>query len=241
MTTGDATAVWQDFNELAEEVRPLLYVARNSGLQQQAGSAVAKLIERMHRARLQAILARDEATANAMLGLAAAARALAAELAVYVFLKQDEPEKAWNCLIEAQEGIAAAMRADGRLRSLAGKAGQLRELEDRLFPPQTFTSAGLLARRQDCSICDADYDRCEHIAGRPYMGRFCSVRLREMSADHLAIVENPADRRCRLTKQGVPGVGTRNLMTWVVTPSEDGADTSENTMEALIMVANDGD
>lgn len=73
----------------------------------------------------------------------------------------------------------------------------------------------------------------------PYLGRFCSIRLRDVSADHFAIVEDPADRRCRLTTRGVPGRGTRNLMTWVVTPAADGQQTPESAIGAVMMVTNE--
>lgn len=234
-----ATTVKDEFNDLAERSRPLLYLARSSVLQGKAAAETDVIVDRIHQVRLRAILSKDSAIADGMLALSCLARALACELRVYLMLKSDEPEKAWNMLISAQENVDSAMRADPRLRTFAEKAAQLRQLEDRLFPPQTFTSVGMLAKRQQCSICRQDYDECDHVAGRAYLGRFCSMLPEDVSTDHVAIVESPADRRCRLTSQGVPGVGMRNLMTWEVSPGGDRNETPDNLIEAILMVAPD--
>lgn len=234
-------ALKQAFNRLAEDVSPLLYVARSGTLQQRAIVDADELIDRIERVRIAAIVAQDAAVANSMLALTCLGKALAGELRMYVLLKGDEPEKAWDMLVSAQQKVDAAMRADRSLTVLGSKAVQLRLLEERLFPPQTFTSIGLLAKTQRCSICRRDYDDCDHVAGRAYMGRFCSIVPEGIATDHVAIVEHPADRRCRLTSQGVPGKGMRNMMSWEIAPSEDGSDTPENAMHGIIAVATDVD
>lgn len=225
------------FNDLADQSTPLLYLARSSRLQREAIDCAERLLDRIHRVRLGAMAEKNAVIANGMLALACLARALSCELNVYLLLKRDEPEKAWNMLVSAQENVDGAMRADTQLRTFVNKAVQLRQLEERLFPPQTFTSVGMLAERQLCSICGQDYDDCEHLAGRPYLGRFCSIKPVGASANHLAIVLDPADRRCRLTSEGVPGIGMRNVMTWEITPHSEGAETSEGMMEAIAATA----
>jgi hypothetical protein len=234
-----AMSLQDAFNDLADMSRPLLHLARSSRLQREAAAAADAMLERIHTARLAAILSEDEVVAGRMLAFSCLARALASELRVYLLLKSDEPEQAWNMLITAQENVDGAMRADPRLRSFVEKGEQLRRLEEGLFPPQTFTSMGMLARRQRCSICRQDYDDCDHVAGRAYLGRFCSMIPEDVSTDHVAIVENPADRRCRLTSQGVSGVGMRNLMTWEIVPDDDGNETPDNLLQAILAVAND--
>lgn len=225
-----AFSLKQDFNRLAEEVLPLLYVARSGNLQRRAIIDADELIERIEQVRIAAIIAQDAAVANTVLALTCLGQALASELRMYVLLKSDEPEKAWEMLVSAQQKVDAAMRADRSLTALGAKATQLRLLEERLFPPQTFTSIGLLAKTQRCSICRRDYDDCDHVAGHAYVGRFCSIVPEGIATDHVAIVEHPADRRCRLTSQGVPGKGMRNMIFWEIAPSEDGSDTPENAM-----------
>ena len=155
--------------------------------------------------------------ANILLGLRALVQAGVAELELYLLLKQDLPDEAWDQLIKAQSSIGAAMRADLSFLFLEAKAIRLRALEDYLFPPQQFLSAGLIVGYQECSICKESYDQCNHIAGRPYHGRFCNIILKDVTGDHVALVDEPANRHCRVTAFSVPG-GTRNKMSWVITP-----------------------
>lgn len=211
------------YGVLQEEVEPLLFMARDKGLQIEKIALIQSFFDRCERERIAAILVEDEISANCCLGLGAVARALAYELEMYICLKEDEPEQAWEKLIYAQDMISAAARACPDITNLDAKFQHLRQMEEWFFPPQSFFSAGLIVREQYCSICLSDYEKCDHIAGRPYMGRFCTIRLNGISADHIAYVESPADRRCRLTSFSVPE-GERNSMSWVVTSKKDEAD-----------------
>lgn len=214
------------YDDLKEEVEPLLFVARDKRLQEEAAGLVMQFVDRADGERLAAILDRDDRTANDLLALAAIAKSLAAELHMYVLLKEGESEKAWDRLIDAQHYTLAASRASKALSNLEAKFNYLRELERWLFPPQSFMSAGLVAGAQHCSICNDSYDKCAHISGRAYAGRFCNIVLKDLHLDHAALVEAPYDRRCRVVSFSVPS-GKRNKMTWVVTPTSD--DKAGNT------------
>jgi len=202
---------------LQAEVEPLLFLARDTGLQKEALVSTERLIKRSERERIAAIMAKDERQANNRLGLTAVVRALECELQMYISLKEDRPDQAWTKLIDAQDAVSAAVRASPDFTNLPAKFQHLRKMETWFFPPQVFMSAGLIVRKQRCSICQDDYNQCDHVAGRPYMGRFCTIELRQASPDHISFVEAPADRRCRITSFSDTG-GTRNRMTWVLTP-----------------------
>lgn len=202
---------------LQSEVEPLLFMARSLALQRSALQLTQAFVERAEQARLSAIISRNEAEANVLLGFSSIGHALGSELAMFILLKEDQGEKAWDKLIDAQDQILAAASASQHFSNLEAKFAHLREMEDHFFPPQVFVSAGLIVRQQHCSICQDDYEKCDHIAGRPYMGRLCSIVPREISADHIAVVKAPADRRCRITTFNDAG-GVRNKMTWVLSP-----------------------
>jgi len=69
-------------------------------------------------------------------------------------------------------------------------------------------------RSENCGICGSDYEDCGHVSGRAYMGRLCCRIVRQFaSLDHVAIVEEPADKRCRVTHFS-EGDKRRNKMTW---------------------------
>lgn len=216
---GETIALISQYELLRAEVEPLLFVARSTALQKAAALSVQEFRTKIEVHRVAAITAQNEITANNMLGLSAILASLICELETYVLLKEEQPSAAWDKLIDAQDGLNAAMRATVSFANLPNKAKQLRELEASLFPPQTFLSAGLIVKRQECSICQDDYDKCEHIAGKAYMGVFCAVRLSEVTADHVSFVEEPANRRCRVIRFSVPG-GHRNKMTWEITAED---------------------
>ncbi|HEY1605658.1 MAG TPA: hypothetical protein VGF77_08665 [Allosphingosinicella sp.] len=223
------------YNALLEDIEPLLFIVRDSGLQRAGIEALEAFVSRADQARIRAILEANEEHANLFLGFRSAARSLVNEMKMYLLLKQDDPEGAWSALIDAQELLGAASRAHQGFDYLGPKANHLRDLEKWIFPPQVFVSAGMIVREQRCSICDDDYERCDHIAGRPYLGRFCTIILKQASLDHVAIVDDPADRRCRVTTFKVPG-GTRNRMTWVITPDDEN-ESDSRSMKMIIATA----
>jgi hypothetical protein len=219
MAKADFDGILKAYAALVEDLDPLLFVARDGGLQRAMVPRIRELMERMDRERTVAAAGEEERVANILLGLRSLAFAAVNELECYILLKADDPNKAWDRLIDAQMGIESAMRADPSFAYLEAKGHRMREMEFYLFPPQSFMSVGLLVARQECSICRDDYDKCDHIKGRPYRGQFCSVILKEVTPDHVALVDDPANRHCRVVTYSVPG-GRRDKMTWVVTPDD---------------------
>jgi hypothetical protein len=89
---------------------------------------------------------------------------------------------------------------------------QLHLVERVVFPPQTFVSAGFTIIEAKCNICDGVYGECNHIKNRVYMGRLCTRIITKWEPDHVAIVDTPANKNCRIVSYGRPG-NIRNLMT----------------------------
>ena len=169
------------------------------------------------------IAAQDEDGANALLGIQCLADCQAEELRMWIQLKAGQPEDAWSHLILAQEAFGGVRRAT---RDIVGDAdnekSRLDILERFLFPPQRYLSIGLLVHGLTCSVCGEDYEKCDHISGRPYWGRFCAMLPQRIEADHTAIVDIPADKRCRIAFVS-DGGRKRNRMTWALTeePMDD--------------------
>ena len=121
--------------------------------------------------------------------------------------------------MDAQDGFSGAVRAHRAFAHVIQHVHKLDAIERLIFPPQVFLSAGMIVGSQKCSICRKEYDDCAHVKGRVYMGRFCTVTLTPSRIDHVGIVENPADKRCRITKFSTEG-GDRNRMSWRVEPTQ---------------------
>jgi len=207
----------QRFNQVIEDCEHLCSIARDSDLQRDASGKLEREIAEVIEEKNHAIKDGNENYANCLLGCEYAARAILAELRMWLLLKREEPEAAWDQLINAQHALCAAMRAHVGFSHLVEPLKRLSIIEDVVFPPQIFSSAGLIAGALRCSVCGEDYEECPHLAGKPYMGRFCAMIAENIELDHVAIVDRPADKRCRTVSFETNG-GVRNRMTWRLEP-----------------------
>jgi hypothetical protein len=208
------------FNNQLQASHSLACMARDYGLQVSACSNLSALLETVAEGKTVAVTEGNENLANLFLGFECVAQSLRAELTMWILLKDEKPDEAWNSLIVAQKAAAAAAKAHPGFLHLEHQHARLESIEKLLFPPQVFLSAGWIVGRQECSICAAEYGTCDHLVGKPYMGQLCSIVAKELEGDHVAIVKVPSDKRCRVVTFQVES-GTRNRMTWKIEPSKD--------------------
>ena len=203
------------FNETIDTAERLLWATRDSELQREAVHTIFGLQAEAVDLKEQAINNRNENVANLLLGYECVFEALTAELEMWILIKTGDPDAAWDRLVSAQMSLANAIRAHEAFSHLGPKCHQLEAVERIVFPPQVFVSTGMIVRRQECSICGREYEDCDHIVTEPHLGKFCTIIVRDFEPDHVAIVDNPADKRCRVlqvpTEQGM-----RNKMTWCI-------------------------
>ena len=219
----------QSLNKRVKEIQPLLYITRDVELQQGAIESLAQFAVEVADEKAISIKSNQEEYANALLGCECIIGALQAELRMWILLKQEEPDKAWDQLIAAQIACMAAARAhDGFGGASSQLWRRLDRLEHLMFPPQTFMSSGLILEEFHCSICEEDYEDCSHIRGLPYMGQFCRVVITKAKVDHVSLVDSPKDKRCRVLLVGVEG-GMRSQMTWLIGE----ADSDDAPTEAI--------
>jgi hypothetical protein len=207
--------VIESFNELVHEAQVLMFITRGSDLQRNAVTRLSDMLLILGKWKQEAIRQRNEDCANFILGMECLAKALQNELTMWLSLKEENAERAWENLIAAETEISHAMRAHEQFVNLEEHAQRLDAVEKLVFPPQVFLSAGLIVRKQICSICESDYEDCPHLVGMPYWGQFCFRRLMEVEPNHVAMVTDPANKLCRITHFNVEG-GRRNRMTWRV-------------------------
>jgi hypothetical protein len=211
----------ESFNETVKEVEVYLSIARDSDLQRDAILTVENLIEEVSKEKSQAINKQNEDYANQLLGCECVCEMLVAELEMWILLKEESPNEAWDRLIDAQMSSANAARAHDGFLHHEEHHRRLVAIEKLVFPPQVFISSGMVVHKQECSICGEDYEQCEHLAGKPYMGEFCYIIGREPELDDVPVVEDPADKRCRVRNFSVDG-GTRDRMTWRIEYDQNG-------------------
>lgn len=227
------------FNSSLDEKANLSYIVRDGELQRDALIELSDLAAKIAGWKKRAISERDENSANLFLGCECVVEALDAELNMWLRLKEGSPDDAWSCLITAQAATSDAIRAHKGFSHLEARAVRLVNVERVVFPEQVFLSAGLIVRRQECSICGADYEDCPHLVGKPYWGEFCRCILHDIRADHIARVHEPANKNCRIVYFNAEG-GKRNRMTWRVEPGpiDDSADPDgKGLMTTGILIA----
>mgnify|MGYP001576091034 CR=1 FL=1 len=205
------------FEDIAGEVQTFTFLPRATELQAAACTRIQQFLEVLAENKTSCILRGDEECANTILAMELSLRTVLHEIQMWIDLKHDAPEAAWDHLVSAQyacEGAIAVRRQMGT--DSAGPENLLNKLliiERFVFPPQVFNSVGGTARRRDCSICGDSYDDCGHIKGRAYMGTICHTIVCEMDLQEVSIVTDPADKRCRITHFSDQGK-MRNKMTW---------------------------
>ena len=205
-------------NDVIREAEMHNGIARDSTLQKKTLERLTSELEVVALWKSEVILEGNEDLANVALGLECVMQFLLNEIEMWLFLKDDEPDKGWECLIKAQRFVTDAVRSHVGFKHVASHAERLDMIERLVFPPQVFTSVGMIVQSRLCSICGKDYNECNHLRGYPYMGQICYTIITKIEeVDHIAFVENPANKLCRVTHFNVPG-GVRNRMTWKVEP-----------------------
>jgi hypothetical protein len=163
----------------------------------------------------EAVEGGDEDFANYCLGLGCVAAALHAEISMWLLLKAEDADKAWTELITAETMYREAIKAHKSFDGMQEQVERLDQIESLVFPPQVYLSMGTIVRSKICSICQHEYEDCEHVLGKPYWGKLCHTILKDIEANHVAIVTEPANKLCRVIHFDVEG-GQRNRMTWKV-------------------------
>jgi len=202
----------EQFDTAIKETQRYAFLVRAHELQQEATEKLSKLLEQCIKLKEQAIAEANESHANAFLAFEFMIRALTAELRCYILLKDDEPDRAWNSIIDAQSLAASAMKSHSVAAHLDGYIERLHALEQLVFPQQVFLSSCFIVRESECSICGSNYGDCDHIKGRPYMGKLCSRIVKKADLKEVSVVEDPADRRCRAVSFSDGGT-EKNTMT----------------------------
>jgi hypothetical protein len=215
------------FNNGIQEAENFSNIARSSKLQMGQCLALDLLLYNATRVKHEMVRRGEEVHANLFLGFECVIGGMRSELMMWVLLKRDMPNEAWDRLVAAQMAYLDATRAHAGFAHCEQRLVELEQIEKDIFPPQVFTSAGFVSETLDCSVCGERYSRCQHLRGKPYMGEFCEVVHRNPRGDHVALVKHPADKRCRVVSTKTKE-GHRDRLSWEVTPYKEGEQFRED-------------
>jgi hypothetical protein len=207
------------FWDTVTDCQRFCYAARAREFQVESVEKLKRMEAAVNELKEHAIADSDEDSANCGLAMECVARMLRHELQMWIALKDDNPNQAWDELVEAQSYAADAVRAHRIAKRISRYISKFELLEQLLFPPMTFFSLGLVISESRCSICGSQYGECDHIKGMPYMGRICGVELTKFELKEVSFVASPANKLTRIVQLTDGGV-TRDLLSWKATSSE---------------------
>lgn len=207
----------EEYTETVQLCERFTFLPRGIEYQKEAVRDLTELLEESGEIRIEVIEQEDEEAANQILVLRCMINALRYELKMWIDLKEEEWGKAWDALVDAQESARSARSAHeiAAQCNVKNYLGKLEMIEKFVFPPQTFNSPGLYVEKFLCSICGEDYSECEHIAGEPYWGFFCQRVVDDVAGTReVSIVDNPEDKKARVTEHITDDGMIRDQLTW---------------------------
>lgn len=114
-------------------------------------------------------------------------------------IANEEFSASWMKLQDALDSLRLVRRFSNI--DISALEEQLIELE-KTYPYNVFFSVGALVETFECSICGHDIDsfHCPHRKGHLYRGRMAvGIARKIVNLDHIAVVDQPEDRRCVVT------------------------------------------
>lgn len=145
-----------------------------------------------------AILNNDNDLANAFASFELVVDAMKFEFEMWINLKEENYDNAWDSLIDAEYSAILAMQAHNINGHLSQYINRLNLLEKTLFPPQLFFSDRSVISKSKCSICEKSMEDCEHLKGKFYMGKHCYEIIEDLEKlIAFDIVKEPANKKCR--------------------------------------------
>ena len=146
----------------------------------------------------KAISSGDNDLSNAFESFSLVIQAMICEFKMWINLKNENFNDAWDFLVDAQNNAVWSMQAHEINGHLTRYISRLNLLEKVLFPPQLFFSDRSVISKSECSICGKSMDECEHLKGKFYMGKQCVEIVRKIEKIHgYDIVKDPANKKCR--------------------------------------------
>ena len=233
------------FRDVVDTVQGLAKFVRGKEFHESSILALEELVCECTAHKDCAITEQMEEYANAFLAFEFMAKALIEEFRFYLALKRDEPSAAWDHLIDAQSAATCAMKSHAVASHLDGKyfrphksgqsgieetnsdyiyggyIGKLHLLEKLLFPPPVFLSPGIVVKESECSICGSDYGNCDHITGRPYMGKLCEQIVKAMEVLEVSMVSSPASKHARVLGYPDESGAMRDFFSWRIVSDGD--------------------
>lgn len=189
----------RDFNAVIYESEKKTFFTIGIELQKEEIDNLQLYINKLSSQKKEFALNKHEYEANLIYCFERLAIIIQNELKMLVCLKEDKMAQAWDILVDCQTYLGTVMRNyPFQNVNLEYYLKRLDIYEKTLFPKMNFHSIGGFVKQSYCSICKTDYEDCEHIKGKLYNGELCTRNITEMELEEVSMVENPANKHCRV-------------------------------------------
>ena len=202
---------WDSYDGFVKEMtqviswcQQFMFITRAKELQEQAVARLGELLNKVRQAKYKAITDQAEEWARLLLLNEYITESFLEFGKMWIHIKNDEMDQAWDSLINAQMAVRHALlvRHDPELEK---HNERLHLIESMMFPPQLFVSPGLVIEDAECSVCGKEYGECGHVKGRVYMGELCARIIKKFTIKEVSLVDEPADKHCRTLSFGKDG------------------------------------
>jgi hypothetical protein len=109
-------------------------------------------------------------------------------------------EKAWIQLCDCKDRLRYVSRfhSNRTIDTVIKSIEYTEQTFEKNFDNGLYLSIDVTAEKELCNICRKDIRTCSHIVGRIYDGNICKPMPQNLRGRAVALVENPADPRCRI-------------------------------------------
>ncbi len=190
-----------EFNELISISQRKAFITVGTEIQEKEIEVLSNYREQLVDLKKTFVERKLENEANLVYCIENSILAIELELTMLVNIKKDNMGEAWGNLVTAQVTYGTVIK--NNLFDPEPSTTYLERLanyEKLLFPPQIFSSVGGIVKKSHCSICNESFSKCEHMKGKLYFGEICVRVISEMELEEASIVENPANKHCRMLK-----------------------------------------
>jgi hypothetical protein len=191
--------IFEEFNIVADNAQFIAIFTRDKELQKKEVELIDFYVNKLDNLLIKNGLTEDEL--NLISFLKYSINSVKLEIQMILFLKENKIDLAWTALIQAQSLVSIAMSNHPfNSKQLINYTNKLIGYEKLLFPKIMFASVGGIIRETKCSICELEYEECDHMKGKFYSGKLCVREIIKMDLEEVSMVENPASKMNRQLK-----------------------------------------
>ncbi|MFK7050201.1 hypothetical protein FLACOL_00170 [Flavobacterium columnare] len=188
-----------EFNEMASIAQKKAFITVGIEIQKEEIETIQNYIQNLNSLKKEYANKNFENEANLVYCIENSLLAIANELQMLVYIKEDKMNEAWNSLVKAQV-IYGTVISNSTFQDESNEKylTKLAQYEKLLFPHLFFQSVGGIIKKSHCSICKEKSGKCNHIKGKLYNGELCTRIITEMELEEISLVKNPANKHCRI-------------------------------------------